>query len=86
MSKKYVSKEVSKEIHEKAAPFIKWLREADEEESSSEDDEDVEVRIIATIWIHSKGKMLYDTYRFLARGALCSQERPAKRHITIKIS
>jgi len=40
-SRKYMSKEVtkeiSKEIHMKAAPFIKWLKEADEE--SSEDDE-----------------------------------------------
>lgn len=41
VSKKYVSKEVSKEIHEKAAMLIKWLKEADEEESSSE--EEVEV-------------------------------------------
>lgn len=43
-SKKYVSKELSKEIHEKAAPFIKWLREAEEE--SSEEDEDDEVRFV----------------------------------------
>jgi len=40
-SKKYVSKEVSRKIHEKVAPFIKWLKEAEEEEeSSSEDGED----------------------------------------------
>jgi len=35
-SKKYVSKEMSRKIHEKAAPFIKWLKEA-EEESDDED-------------------------------------------------
>jgi translation initiation factor 5 len=39
VSKKYVSKAVAQEIHEKAAPFIKWLAEAEEEESSEEDDE-----------------------------------------------
>lgn len=40
-SKKYVSKELSQEIHNKAEPFIKWLREAEEEdESDSEEDED----------------------------------------------
>ena len=42
-SKKYVKKDVSKEIHEKATQFINWLKEAEEEESSDEEDE-VEVR------------------------------------------
>jgi len=37
-SKKYVSKEMSKKIHEKVAPLIKWLKEAEEEEDSEEDD------------------------------------------------
>lgn len=41
-SKKYVSKEMSRKIHEKVAPFIKWLKEAEvEEESSSEDGDDM---------------------------------------------
>ncbi|XP_068608074.1 eukaryotic translation initiation factor 5 [Brachionichthys hirsutus] len=47
VSKKYVSKELSKEIHAKAAPFVKWLKEAEEEseeeEEKEEDDENVEV-------------------------------------------
>ncbi|KAF5287577.1 hypothetical protein FQA39_LY15854 [Lamprigera yunnana] len=46
VSKKYVSKDVSQEIHTKAAPFIKWLKEAEEEESSEseeESDQDVEI-------------------------------------------
>ncbi|XP_018327427.1 eukaryotic translation initiation factor 5-like [Agrilus planipennis] len=46
VSKKYVSKDVSQEIHNKAAPFIKWLKEAEEEESSDskdESDEGVEI-------------------------------------------
>lgn len=38
-SKKYVPKDLSKLIHEKAAPVIKWLQEADEESSEEEEDE-----------------------------------------------
>uniref|UniRef100_A0A8C6WSS5 Eukaryotic translation initiation factor 5 n=1 Tax=Neogobius melanostomus TaxID=47308 RepID=A0A8C6WSS5_9GOBI len=49
VSKKYVSKELAKEIHAKAAPFVKWLKEAEEEsegseEEEEEDDENVEVK------------------------------------------
>ncbi|XP_060070518.1 eukaryotic translation initiation factor 5-like [Ylistrum balloti] len=45
VSKKYVQdKKVVQEIHEKAAPFIKWLKEAEEEDSESEEeDENIEV-------------------------------------------
>lgn len=43
ISKKYVSKDVSEKIHEKAKPFIQWLREADEESSEDEDDSDLEI-------------------------------------------
>ena len=39
-SKKYVSKDLSKTIHAKAAPVINWLKEA-EEESSEEEEEEV---------------------------------------------
>ncbi|KAI7790005.1 eukaryotic translation initiation factor 5 [Triplophysa rosa] len=43
VSKKYVSKELAKEIHAKAEPFVKWLKEAEEEsEGSAEEDEDDE--------------------------------------------
>jgi len=41
-SKKYVSKELSEQIHKKAEPFLNWLKEA-EEESSDEDDDEVAV-------------------------------------------
>lgn len=41
VSKKYVSKEVAAQIHEKAAPFLKWLQEAEEESEDSEDDDDL---------------------------------------------
>ena len=43
VSKKYVTKEMSEKIHEKAKPFIQWLREADEESSEEEDDSDLEI-------------------------------------------
>lgn len=46
VSKKYVSKDLSQEIHDKAAPFLVWLKEAEEEESESdEEDDDLEVRV-----------------------------------------
>lgn len=38
-SKKTVGKELAEEMRSKAAPFLKWLEEADEEESSSGDEE-----------------------------------------------
>ena len=41
VSKKYVSKDVATQIHDKAAPFIKWLKEAEEESEDSEDDDDI---------------------------------------------
>jgi len=41
VSKKNVSKELAQKIHDKAAPFIKWLQEAEEE--TSEDDSDVDI-------------------------------------------
>jgi len=40
VSKKNVSKVVSQEIHDKAAPFIKWLQEAEEESAGSSAEED----------------------------------------------
>lgn len=51
--KKTVGKEVAEEIHAKAAPFLKWLKEAEEEESDEDDDEEnIEVvyddRVIGT--------------------------------------
>ncbi len=42
VSKKYISKELSEQVHKKAEPFLKWLKEA-EEESSEEDEDDVEL-------------------------------------------
>lgn len=42
VSKKYISKELAKEIQAKAAPFVKWLKEAEEESGGSEEEEDDE--------------------------------------------
>jgi translation initiation factor 5 len=39
VSKKYIDKKTAAEIREKAAPFINWLREADEEGSDEEEDD-----------------------------------------------
>ena len=49
-----VTKEMSKEIHAKAAPFIQWLKEAEEESSEDEadgdTDEEVEVQSTGGIY------------------------------------
>lgn len=42
MSKKHVSKDIAKQIRDRAAPFIEWLKSA-EEESSGEDEDEVEI-------------------------------------------
>jgi len=43
VSKKYVSKETAAKIHEKAQPFIKWLKEAEEESDEDDEDDDIEL-------------------------------------------
>lgn len=46
ISKKNVAKDLSQEIHDKAEPFITWLKEAEEEESEeSESEDDLEVNM-----------------------------------------
>ncbi|XP_034254920.1 eukaryotic translation initiation factor 5 [Thrips palmi] len=45
VSKKYVSRDLSEEIHARAQPFINWLKEAEEEESESEEEEDDDLEI-----------------------------------------
>lgn len=45
-SKKYVSRELAKEIHVKAEQFIKWLKEAKEESSGGGDDVDKNIEMM----------------------------------------
>ena len=42
VSKKKGSKELAQKIHDKAAPFVKWLQEAEEETSDSDTDVEIE--------------------------------------------
>uniref|UniRef100_A0A8C9Y9B9 Eukaryotic translation initiation factor 5 n=1 Tax=Sander lucioperca TaxID=283035 RepID=A0A8C9Y9B9_SANLU len=76
VSKKYVSKELAKEIHAKAAPFVKWLKEAEEESEGSEedeeeedDDENVEVTDrLRSLYQHSLNAWLEYFFSFLLSG------------------
>merc|ERR1711922_119645 len=38
----HISKELAQKIHDKAAPFIKWLQEAEEETSESDGELEIE--------------------------------------------
>ena len=42
VSKKNVSEDLAQKIHDKAAPFVKWLQEAEEETSDSDTDVEIE--------------------------------------------
>lgn len=60
MSKKYISKELAKEIHAKAEPFVKWLKEAEEESEGSEEEEDDDEDNVEV-----KKPRYYITFRYL---------------------
>jgi len=45
VSKKYVTKDQAQMIHDKAKPFIQWLKEAEEEEDSGEEEEEEEENV-----------------------------------------
>lgn len=57
VSKKYVTKELSQEIHNRVKPFISWLKEA-EEESESESEDDVEVSSLLVLYLEVIDKIL----------------------------
>lgn len=67
VSKKYVPKEVAKEIHAKAEPFVNWLKEAEEESEGSEEEEEdeednVEVNTCIQTWKIYLFPMFYYSY------------------------
>lgn len=45
-NKKIVGKELAEDIRSRAAPFLKWLREAEEDSSSDSDDDDEETAVV----------------------------------------
>jgi len=60
VSKKYVSRDLSQEIHTKAEPFIKWLKEAEEEDdtdSVEEDDAEDDLEVCYVKLIYGKHRM-----------------------------
>ncbi|KAF7649394.1 hypothetical protein LDENG_00141740 [Lucifuga dentata] len=61
VSKKYVSKELAKEIHAKAAPFVKWLKEAEEESEGSEEEEEEEDENVEVVYSSSARELKVET-------------------------
>uniref|UniRef100_A0A8C5HRC3 Eukaryotic translation initiation factor 5 n=1 Tax=Gouania willdenowi TaxID=441366 RepID=A0A8C5HRC3_GOUWI len=63
VSKKYVSKELAKEIHAKAAPFVKWLKEAEEESEGSEEEEEDEDENVEVVYSPSARELKVETVK-----------------------
>ncbi|KAM4625050.1 eukaryotic translation initiation factor 5 [Polymixia lowei] len=63
VSKKYVSKELAKEIHAKAAPFVKWLKEAEEESEGSEEEEDEDDENVEVVYSSSARELKVETVK-----------------------
>lgn len=70
VSKKHVKKETSREIHEKAAPFVDWLRTAEEESSDEEEENEVEV-------VYSKNQ---------AGASIVAQPQETSQQVTRRVS
>lgn len=63
VSKKYVSKELAKEIHAKAAPFVKWLKEAEEESEGSEEEEEEDDENVEVVYSPSARELKVETVK-----------------------
>uniref|UniRef100_A0A8C9RT45 Eukaryotic translation initiation factor 5 n=1 Tax=Scleropages formosus TaxID=113540 RepID=A0A8C9RT45_SCLFO len=63
VSKKYVSKELAKEIHAKAAPFVKWLKEAEEESEGSDEEEDDNDENVEVVYSSSARELKVETVK-----------------------
>ncbi|XP_065060480.1 eukaryotic translation initiation factor 5-like [Rhopilema esculentum] len=46
VSKRYVSKDIAEAIHKKAEPFLKWLKEAEEESDEDDEENDAGVDVV----------------------------------------
>ncbi|XP_076022134.1 eukaryotic translation initiation factor 5 [Genypterus blacodes] len=63
VSKKYVSKELAKDIHAKAAPFVKWLKEAEEESEGSDDEEEEDDENVEVVYSSSARELKVETVK-----------------------
>ncbi|CAL8298236.1 unnamed protein product [Arctogadus glacialis] len=63
VSKKYVSKELAKQIHDKAAPFVKWLKEAEEESEGSDGEEEEEDETVEVVYSSSARELTVETVK-----------------------
>ena len=54
-STKHVNESIAKQIHEKAAPVVAWLRTAEEESSGEEEEEGDEVEVVYSESAGAKG-------------------------------
>uniref|UniRef100_A0A8C6LRY0 Eukaryotic translation initiation factor 5 n=1 Tax=Nothobranchius furzeri TaxID=105023 RepID=A0A8C6LRY0_NOTFU len=63
VSKKYVSKELAKEIHARAAPFVKWLKEAEEESEGSEEEKEEEDENVEVVYSSSARELKVETVK-----------------------
>ncbi|XP_056621120.1 eukaryotic translation initiation factor 5 [Triplophysa dalaica] len=61
VSKKYVSKELAKEIHAKAEPFVKWLKEAEEESEGSEEEDEGDEDNVEVVYSSSARELKMET-------------------------
>ncbi|XP_048734668.1 eukaryotic translation initiation factor 5-like [Ostrea edulis] len=72
VSKKYVDKKVSAEIHEKATPFINWLKEAEEDDSEEEEEEEEDQ--VEVVYSNFEGVGQKEVQRPVAREAPPAQD------------
>ncbi|XP_051500595.1 eukaryotic translation initiation factor 5 [Myxocyprinus asiaticus] len=61
VSKKYVSKDLAKEIHAKAEPFVKWLKEAEEESEGSEEEAEDDKDNVEVVYSSSARELKMET-------------------------
>ncbi|CAK9294132.1 unnamed protein product [Gordionus sp. m RMFG-2023] len=78
VSKKYVDKEIATEIRKRAAPFVKWLKEAESEESSGTESEDA--KDFSDSEENEKEEESHLREKHVKRGALLSNNTKTSNH------